>query len=681
MSRFSPLLAVFCVLVFASCDAASSPLLEPEATRPLIEDGRDASFTGSGVYLLPPINDNDYTRTGPFDVFADPRVEICRLDVQGALNQDNIEAALCEDGPAEFWFETDASYDGQTFVEVTPEPGDPATADSMFSVGWKTSTADADSAFRATILMPHLSFDNGTISVEYTAKAQFDVVLYDNASTKLDPDRIVGFNAGQNFPIKFIVEESAGCDGLDCYAYRVTCEGGLFETDHAGAFLPPDWAQSCTDPSSTVSDTTWWLFQQRVPEGITCPVGPQLDGIPYEPCYIWQLVQEVDGIGDASTFVPFTEEFVLPGTIQFCNNPEDEGGVPTEYVPLAGVFRYSSLPGEDPPYEVALVPGAEADILSNPEPCPYDGPTTTSTVLGLQALTDGVLRPALELIGLAPRPLYAGDTGTLSAKTIRMSHFQRVLELEIESTTDQTPSTVVGSSEQLGIRLVATPHHDDGAYVGVPDGTVQFEIVSGGDIADLTATSATSCGDDCIQVKTSDAPGFDDDGLASVLLSISGDAPSGTVEVVVTVPGDPNFTPFYFNVEVVDLILAFLEPLETGDFYGSPDELFAPTVLICEDSLTPCTASQAETVIGTADIKLVEENGRKFYQADWKPRDTNTAEGGTFRVQVLADGMTVGYSIPIVTTKGGKSERVEDVYYNGVNSSVPLKFTITRAGM
>lgn len=679
MSRFSPLLAVFCVLVFASCDAADMPLLEPDATRTLIQDGRDSDLAGSGVYLLPPINDNDFTRTGPFDVFADPRVEICRLEVQGALNEDNVEDAFCEDGPPEFWFETDASHDGQTFVEVTPGPDDPATADSMFSVGWKTSTEDANSAFRGRVLMPSLRFDGGAISVEYVEKARFDVVLYDNASTKLDPERIVGFNAGQNFPIKFIVEESAGCDGLDCFAYRVTCAEGLFETDHAGAYLPEDWARECTAPTSTAADTIWWLFQERLPEGAICPVNPELDGIPYEPCYIWQLVQEVDGVGDASTFVPYTEEFAAPGTVQFCNNPPDEGGVPDAYVPLAGVFRYSSLPGEDPPYEVVLVPGAENDILSNPEPCPYDGPTATNAVLGLRTLTDGVL-PALELLGLVPQALYAGDTGTLSATTVRMSHFQRVLQLELEATTDPTPTVGVGATQELGVRLVTPPHHDEGGYVGVPGEVVQYAIVEGGAIADLSAPSATSCGEDCIRVTTSDEAGFDDDGYASAFLSIQSDASSGTVKVAVTVPADPDLTPLYFDVEAVDLVVAFLEPLETGDFHGNPDELFTPTVLICEASSTPCTESEAEAVIEAADIKLVEENGRKFYQTGWKPRDTNTAIGGTFRAQVRADGTTVGYSIPIEVTKGGKSERIEDVYYNGVNSSVPLKFTITRVG-
>lgn len=682
MRRFSSLLAAFGIILLASCDTLDSPILEPDATRPAITDGRDL---GTGVYLLPPISDNDFTRTGPFDVNADPRVEICRL-VPGAgdgtaLTEANVESWECAEEPS-LWFETDAAHDGATFIDVSPAPGGTAISDSMFSVGWKTNTGDANEAFRATILVPSLNVDGGAISVEYLETARFDAVLYDNASTKLDSDRIVGFNAGQNFPIKFIVEESAGCDGLDCYAYEVTCETGLFETEHAGALLPEDWAGEC-DVDVPGPERTWWLFQERLPYGSICPVGTGIDGIPFEPCYIWQLVEEVDGEGDASTFVPYTEEFREPVTVQFCNNPEGmdtgEGGVPEFLVPLTGVFRYSTNPGKTPPFEVALVPGAEEDILSNPTPCPYDGPIANPGLLGLGTLVDGVVRPVLELMGLEPRRLYAGDTGTLSAKTIRMSHFQRVLQLELEATTDLAPAVVIGGTQELGVRLTTPPHHDplDGPSAGVPGTVVQFEIVSGE--GSLDAPEAVSCGTGCIQVTTSlNDPNetTDEGGYAVAILTVGGSA--GLLEVEVTVPADPDFPTLTFGVDAVDLFATFLEPLETGDFAGAPDELFTPTILICAESLTPCDANSAETVIETPDIKLVEEKGRKFYQADWKPRDTGTAEGGTYVAQILAEGVTVGYSIPIVVTKGGKSERLEGVYYNGANSSLPLKFTITR---
>lgn len=675
MTRVSPLV-VLAVVVLASCDTLDSPpLLEPDANLPSITDGRDL---GSGVFLLPPINDNDYTRAGAFDIDADPRVEICRLDVAGTLTESSVEAAECVDGPPEYWFETDAAHDGETFINVTPAPGGGA-ADSMFSVGWKTNSADADVAFRGTVRVPSLTLDGTSISVEYLEAARFDVVLYDNASTKLDPDRVVGFNAGQNFPIKFIVEENAGCDGLDCFAYKVTCETDVYQTEHAGVLMPEDWATEC-DVTVPGPERSWWLFQERLPEASPCLPGSLIDGIPFEPCYVWQLVEEVDGQGDASTFAPYVAEFAIPATIQFCNNPVEDGGVPEALESLAGVFRYSVPPGE-----VALVPGAEENALTE-FTCPYDGPAVPSGFLGLDAFTDGVVRPALELMGLAPRPLYAGDTGTLSAKTIRMSHFQRLLQLVLTASDDLTPAVILGGSTELGVQLTSPPHHDplDGPSAGVPGVEVQFQVVSGdADDATLSGAGAQPCpgvtDGTCVLVTTSgnlESTTTDEGGFATATVTV-GSTP-GPVEIAVTVPADPDFAGLSYTIDAVDLMVAFLEPLEAGDFYGAPDERFEPTVLICAQGSTPCTESSAEAVIPTSAIKLVEENGRKFYQTDWKPRDTGTSVGGTYLVQVEAEGITVGYSIPIIVTKGGKGERVGDVYYNGVNSSLPLKFTITR---
>lgn len=648
MNRISTVVAVLCLAAVAACDGGEEPaLLEPDSGAPAIIDSRD---NGSGVFLLPPIDAvNTIVRTAPFELNADPRIEVCRLDVQGALTEANIEAAECLD-PLVAWYETDASSDGTTFIQVTPAPGAPATADSSYSVGWNTDPAWANEAFRVSVLLPDLSFDlsTGTLSVDYVTAAYFDAMLYDNASTKLDGTRVVGYNAGQNFPIKLIIEEGSLCDGVDCFAYEVTCLGGVFRTDHAGVSMPLDWAAECTveDPGE---EERWFLYQEQLPPGSECVPLPSdgIDGIAFEPCYIWQLVQEID-TGDGTEFVFYTEEFAEWVTVQMCG----PGDASDALFDLMGMFRYSSLPGGG--FETSLNPESGVAVFDDPV-CPYPG--TSSQGLGLSALYTGAVHPALRLLGLAPGTLYAGDGGTLSTNTRRMSHFQWILQL-VMTPTDATVAGLVGGSVELEV-AVASPPHDGGAGDPEPVSGVTVEFRSSSDDAVLG------------QAIT------DVDGLASLTIALPGTPGTFGVYAVV-IYEDQEIGLAEWTVEAVDLFPAFLEPLQTGDF-ASTDETFAPTVYICRESRRPCTAANAEAVYAGAAVKLVEQNGRKFYQTNsWKPRDTGTASGTTVYVQVLVNGTTIGYSIPVVVTKGGKGELVEDVYYNGENSTLTVKFSIER---
>ena len=675
MRRVVPLAALFALGWLTGCDTLDTPLLEPDAALPLIQDARDTELAGSGVYLLPPINDTDYTRTAPFDIDAEPRLEICHLDVQGELTEANIRTADCDN--LFTWFETGTADAGQPVITVQPEPGQTAS-DSLYSVNWKTPGDSVDVAFRGTVLLPKFTFDpsQNAVVVEYEPAARFDVVLYDNSSIQLDPDSVVGFTAGKNFPIKFVVEETSGCSGLDCFAYPVTCLGGLFETDHAGVLMPEDWAPKCDDTTTGEPEFDWWLFQERLPEGSACVPDDQVTGIPYEPCYVWQLIEEVEG-ETGTTYQPYLEPFVQEVTVQFCAEAVKDDGL----LNVSSVFRYSQTDGG--PTVTQLEPG-DGDILTN-QVCPFVE-TSSSTAIGIAGLADRVVRPALALLGLEPRVLYAGDTGALSASTIRMSEFQRFVELnELEATTSLSPTVIIGGTTELGVRLTSPPHHEpyDVDPAGVGGVMIRYEV--DGDATISTSTQgAESCDtgqqeQQCLLVPTSsdlvNGENVDEAGYASVVLTVGS---TGTFSVNVTVPIEPDLGTLTFSVQAVDLVATFLEPLETGDFYGSPDELFTPTVLICEVDATPCTAESAHWEIPTSEIKLVEENGRKFYQADWKPKDSGGVIGTRYTAQILADGTTVGYSIPIEVTKGGKSERIEDVYFNGENSSVPLKFTITR---
>ncbi|NIP82911.1 MAG: hypothetical protein GWM90_28270 [Gemmatimonadetes bacterium] len=663
MNRVSPVVAVLCLGALVGCDAdAARSLLEPPNESRRILDARDAEFAGSGVFLLPPIYDGStVVRTGDFDLSADPRVEICELDVAGELNEDNIEAASCLE-PLVAWFETDAAHDGSTFIQVTPGPGEPATVDSMFSVGWNTSAGDAGKAFRVTVLMPDLVYDPASgLAVEYETAAYFDAILEDNSSTKLDPDRVVGYTAGKNFPIKLIVEVGAGCDGLDCFAFEVTCLGGTFRTPHAGASFPLDWAPQCSTAEPVPTEEERWLFvQEKLPEGAPCVTLPSdgVDGIPFEPCYVWQLVKEVD-TGDATQFVFYTEEFAQAVKVQFCADD-----VPEAFLPLTGIFRRSSLPGGG--YETALVPESATPAFED-QLCP--SPDASATGFGLSALLDGVVRPALRLVGIEPSSLYAGDGGTLTGNTKRTSHFQRILQL-IVTAADSYFAGLAGGTVPLEVAVTSPSHHDDGASAEPIAGvTVEFRSDDFALVCVDGAGGSVPC-----QATT------DENGLAEINAVLPTSPGTYTIYAVVIYDGREIGRADWAG-DALAFYPTFLEPLDEGKA-AQTDELFAPTVYICEEAARPCDAGSALMAFSPQDLRLVQETGRKFYQTidSWKPRDTKTPLGTTVYVQVLLQGTTIGYSDPIEVTKGGKIERIDDRIYNGENASLTVKFIINRVG-
>jgi hypothetical protein len=301
-----------------------------------------------------------------------------------------------------------------------------------------------------------------------------------------------------------------------------------------------------------------------------------------------------------------------------------------------------------------LVPEADENVFDD-YVCPYTPPTEG---FALSTLYDGVVRPALRLLGLDPRALYAGDGGTLSGNTRRTSHFEWILQLVMTPSTANVAG-LVGGSVELEVAVASPSHHEgDDSSEPVPGVTVEFR----------------SSDDDSVlgQALT------DDDGLASLTIGLPGTPGTFGVYAVVIYEGQ-EIGRADWSVVALELYPVFLEPLQTGDF-ESTDETFAPTVYICRESLRPCTAANAEAVFTGAAVKVVEQNGRKFYQTNsWKPRDTGTGQGTTVYVQVLVEGTTIGYSIPVVVTKGGKGELVEDVYYNGENSTLTVKFSIEQA--
>lgn len=640
MRRFSPAIVPMCALgilgLGLACDAPVDPLISPQAEDRAIRDGRDPGL--QHVFFLPPIDDQGtIVRTAPFDLTLRPRIEVCELTGLSATpTEDEVEAASC--GDLVDWFEMDAAKDGSSFIEVTPEPGGQPVADSMYSVNWKSPSAP-DRAYRVSVLLPDLDVMAGGITVEHRQVAYFDAFLYANSSSQLDPTRVVGFTAGRNFPIKLIAEVGASCNGLDCFAYSVDCDGGTFRTDHAGVMLEQDWAAEC---GTTDEPSGWLLFQERLPDAEPCLPPGQVSGLAFDPCYVWQLVQ----VGNDGSYALYNENLQIPAIVEFCIE-----GEALTWEDMIGIYRSSS------PYtQVDLVPNVEEAFSIS---CPYVQPTA-SGLAGLLSRAQELLWVPGRLLGITPPPLYAGDRGDAGA-TIRMSYFQWVLWMT-PSISSAPTAGVIGSTlpDPLTVQLLTPPHHEGGAAEGVDGQPVTFEVTAGDASLSATYEGSTS---QSVEVYTANG------GFASVYITL-GSAP-GSVTITVTGPG---IDPLSYTLEAVDLTVTFLEPLDTGDFPGSPDELFEPTVLICP--FDGSCASPEATFTGE-DVKMVEKDGRKFYQTDWKPRDSGTGPG-TYEARVVVDGVTVGTSIPIEVTSSGKDERVGGVYYNRVNSTLPLKFTVTR---
>lgn len=639
MSRFSPVaLGLLCLAALTGCDHGdpSFPLepLTPDATRPAILDGRDPEFAGSGVYFLPPIGDNAFEMTAPFDPNLDPRVEICELD-NAEMTAASIEAADCVGTP--IWFETDAAWSASApQVQVAY---DPLTGDGQYSLGWNTVASDAGKAFRITVLLPDLDVDPTTqaITVGYRTAASADVALFENASTKIDGD-VVGWNAGQNFPAKFKASEQAQCSGEDCFAYRVTCQGGTFRTDHAGLYFPEDWEQTC-DPSDPGPEHNFFAFQERT-DGECVPFAENgINAIPIQPCYVWQIFEEID-TGNGTGFNVYTDNFAQDILVQFCPDPDllEEGGNFHAFLGLASIWRYSTG-GADP--GVANLPESAVAAFEN-QVCPYPGDAQNGQILSF--LRD-LARPALRLFGVEPRALYAGDGGTLTGKTGRTSHFQYGIGLDVNFVASNLTG-IVSATVPVEVSVALAPH---------PGSLEDPEPLSGATVT-LSYSGGGSYTLSCVEAGCEATTGSD--GLATVNVVFPSTAQTGQITATVTYDGQVIGSAIV-GFTAIDLEATFLEPLDTGSA-ASTEELFAPTVHICAaaEGAAPahCDAGDAEVVFTGSAIKLVEQNGRKFFQTDWKPRDTSSPLGWYY-VEVLAEGASIGFSPPVVVTKGGKGDR------------------------
>lgn len=629
----------------AGCgDGSLDGLLDPGAPSMSITDGRDDGF--DHIFFLPPIEKGDFVRTANFNPWLDLRIEICALDAVDPLTDPSATAASsCQAGrPLIAWFERDAASDGSSFIALNTEVDGAPAPDSSYSVGWKTTSDLAGEAFRLHVL------------VRDEVVAWADIILGSSSSQVQNMGDNYGDVAGRNIPIKLVAEMGVGCSGLDCFAVFVTCEGGTFRSDHAGAVLPPGFAAECGTPEEPDG---WWFYQERIvlPPGQRCL---PTEWEQFDPCYVWELIRE-DG-------TRYDDEFV-PGALPVVTYCIEGDGIP--WTPVLTGFR-SGFPYDDFD-EMSLTPEA-----SDPFPitCPYDGPQP----IGPLGIAGSVLRRVAALAGVRPRSLHAGDTST-SSKTSKFSRFSRVLATMFDGDGPISGGAQTGLSgstlpEPLIVRVTSISHHegDEWAYEqgnpeagapleGIP---VSFTVTSGGGTLSDGTNSGTSL------VVYTDANGY-----ALVHWTLG---PADGPQTVVASGTEMSHT---FTADAVQIFADFLPPLAASEGSWTPlYETFAPRFLVCPGagpSTVACTATKVAEIPTTA-IKLVEKDGRRFYQAGWKARDSSAPAEAYYHVQVVLPGDHVaGSSVPIYISGGGKDQLLGGVYQAKPTSNIEIKVRLTRA--
>lgn len=656
MPRFSPgvvLLACTAIAV-ATCDAPSSTdLLSPDVPVHEIEDG---STMDSNVYLLPPIGQS-YTAIY-FDEYTPTRVEVCplvkdRVDDLASYEADDwatLEDSECiQAGTVVYREEIELKTDDQ---------GNP----QHYQLNLKTSAEDYNKVFRVTVSALTGSPLGG---VAWEPKAWFDMALFENSSAINVPEDWVGETAGQNFPVKYVVEKTNG------FAVEVDCEGGTFVGIQAGVSVQPNTFVGC-DPGNV----TLVLVQEPVDldrdAGEVClPVGWEQDG----PCYRWQLYTF-----DGTTYTPY--DGVIPEdkplTVGYCLAPGSQ-----IFDELWGGFKTPA------PYDtyVTATTNTESgfDYLLD---CPVETEAT-----GLAAM----LRRVRRFFGVDPQPLYAAHRGFGELVGGTLSHFGRAKAQTLQKVSGDGQSGLINStlSHSLVVQALTIPHReaflqydDDGneyfayetdAPVPVEGEDVTFEVVDGSGTLEGGSSSGS-----VVTVKT-DANGH---ARVSWTLGPTASPPDQTVMAYGDGFGtlvDDKFVAdtIWFTATAYDVVTDFREPLdEKADYSGEAFMQASPQVLLCEVPVDgsavarPC--GDPKPAFDGTEIKLTEDNGRWFYQVNWKPRDFDVASG-IFVVQVVLDGgVVVGESVGIKVEKGGKVELVDGQLQINPTTDLPIKFTLSR---
>ena len=659
MPRFSPgvVLLSCAAIVVATCDAPlSTDLLSPDGSRHEIVDGRSPDVD-SNVYLLPPIGES-YTAVD-FDEYTPTRVEVC------PLVEDRVALATYE---SEDWLALKGKncVDAGTVVyedEIELKTDDLANP-QHYQLNLKTSAEDYNKAFRVTVF----TLDGSPLSgVAWEPKAWFGLALFENSSAINVPEDWVGETAGQNFPVKYVVEKT------NSFAVEVDCEGGTFVGLTAGVSVLPNTFDGCDGGNVTLV-----LVQEPVDldlkAGEVClPVGWEQDG----PCYRWQLYTF-----DGSAYTPY--QGVIPDTkpltVAYCLDPG------------SGMYNDTLWSGfkTPAPYDTYVTPTINTesgfDYLLD---CPLEAEAAGFA---------GLLQRVRRFFGLDPQPLYAAHRGFGELVGGTLSHFGRAKAQTLEKISGDGQSGLINStlSDSLVVQALTIPHEE--AFLQLDAGGneyydyetddpvalqgeyVTFKVMDGGG-----TLSGASGSDSSVTVQT------DEFGYAKVSWTLGPDAspPDQTVKAY----GDHFGTlvndqfvadAIWFTATAYDVVTDFREPLdEKAEDSGAPYMQASPSVLLCEvpadgpPVAQPCADPMPEFT--STDLKLTEEYGRWFYQVNWKPKEYGIDSGHIFVVQVVLDGgVVVGESVGIKVDKGGKVELVDGQLQINPTTDLPIKFTLSR---
>lgn len=478
-------LALLAVSLFASaCDQNPTEPLAPDLPNAEISD---AAHGGSvdGFYFLPPIVPAP-TTTGSFNPLVAPRVVICALD---ALTN------ACGSDPADKVAEYTLTSGTDGAVLSMSE------VDEHYRVNWNTKnySLDPDVTYRIRVF---LTVHPGALELGHA-----DVKIGANKGElkNIDTGEFIPLVDNQTLPIKFRIEQGAGCEGeLDCGSGTVGPDGGIVTTANgaAGVSVP---AGAVDNP---ITITIRQLDPAQQPGGLCLPTGIRQDGA----CYDFDTEPEISSVQNDGS-----DTFHEDVTVGICPSPN---AVREERLTL---HKYNPERASEGVVELANTAQSflDCDQLTGPGYA-----MAAPSLLGrLAAVARRVLSPVAAV--LAPEDLHATDIGLagLTDSFSRVSWAESIILVASAPTTADPGATVP-------VAVVATTaHNHDVAPTAATDARIRFDYTDPQGTAAFWYATTDAQGEVTVPWELTQSAG-----IHTLLISAAGTDPSITGDPLIDAP-------------------------------------------------------------------------------------------------------------------------------------------------
>lgn len=414
-------LVLAAVTFIVACDdrstvtAPQSPPSTP-AARGISDGAHDDGVNASNddFFFLPPVV--PYPKVlafgdRPFHPGLEPRVDICRVDVQGVA---------CE----------------ATIVSFPSRQLTISTTDASYGVNWdtKSQVLDPDRIYRITVAVGQKELGYADLWVAATGSALRNV----------DTDEFIPLVDGRTLPIRFRIEEGALCEFKPCTEVVVRNATG-------GTFHAPDGLAAISIPQNAlpVDQVVLTIERKPVPPGGLCIADPLTPGfvfVQYEGCY----TLETDPSLATTTPIGFQE----PVRVGVCMEPD----VPEPLEAHLVLFKFDEGLG------IQRKPSVDvSDFLTCPEEEIIGSGTGTTTFLGRARSGLAAFAGLLGRV-VAPRAAWAvdGGLGTVIPRGEYLSTFFWGLPVTIAPADALELQALVGTAvPRSPTFLVRTEHPDD----------------------------------------------------------------------------------------------------------------------------------------------------------------------------------------------------------------------------